>query len=268
MWHRPICGEAHIQKLLALLNHSFWGVHIDGRKQSFTSWGVHITGRNRAFSSAVEKLSRLCPGTEYHHKRGHTSNILCRIQKNYHCQRCIKICQDITLQQGEQRQHPIARWTLGDFISTFNCLQTISDNHSFNRKLSKKLSNNLVLHRLSCLNRWGGLVCPSGVYWQSSNLSRSFGTSHILLTLSFYMECDAHSVVICKGVGSKQHAPLMRQFQGNHVRTNECVWHGQNVASPGWDGTSTGGQSRDWEWNQWRPRGTKQDQEVVADIAL
>ncbi len=41
--------------------------------------------------------------------------------------------------------------------------------------------------------------------------------------------------------------PLMRQFQGNHVRTNECVQHGLNVASPGWDGTSTGSQSRDLE---------------------
>ncbi len=51
--------------------------------------------------------------------------------------------------------------------------------------------------------------------------------------------------VICKGVGSKQHTPSMRQLQGNHVRTNECVQHGLNVAGPGWDGTSTGGQSRD-----------------------
>jgi hypothetical protein len=50
---------------------------------------------------------------------------------------------------------------------------------------------------------------------------------------------------ICEGVGSKQHTPLMRQFQGNHVRTNECVQHGLNVAGPGWDGTSTSNQSRD-----------------------
>jgi hypothetical protein len=40
------------------------------------------------------------------------------------------------------------------------------------------------------------------------------------LTLSLYTECNAHSVVICEG-DSKQHMPLMRQFQGNHVRTNE-----------------------------------------------
>ncbi len=53
--------------------------------------------------------------------------------------------------------------------------------------------------------------------------SRSFGTSLISLTLSLYMECNSHSGVICEGVGSKQHTPLMRQFQGNHVRTNECV---------------------------------------------
>jgi hypothetical protein len=52
---------------------------------------------------------------EYQHKRGHTSNILCRIQKNYCCQCCIKICQDITLQQGEQRQPQMAQQTLGDF---------------------------------------------------------------------------------------------------------------------------------------------------------
>ncbi len=32
------------KKLLALLNHSFWGVHIAGRNRSFTSWGVHIAG--------------------------------------------------------------------------------------------------------------------------------------------------------------------------------------------------------------------------------
>ncbi len=62
--------------------------------------------------------------------------------------------------------------------------------------------------------------------------------------------------------------PLTRQFQGNHVRTTECVHHGQNVVGPGWDGTSTSGQSRDWEWNQWCPRGAKQDQEVVTNIAL
>ncbi len=71
------------KKLLALLNHSFWGVHIAGWNQSFTSWSVHIAGKNWAFSSAVEKLSRHCPGMEYQHKREHTSKILCRIQKHY-----------------------------------------------------------------------------------------------------------------------------------------------------------------------------------------
>ncbi len=46
------------KKLLALLNHSFWGGYIAGRNQSFTSWGVHIAGGNRAFSSAVEKIKQ------------------------------------------------------------------------------------------------------------------------------------------------------------------------------------------------------------------
>ncbi len=61
------------------------------------------------------------------------------------------------------------------------------------------------------------------------------------------MECNAQSVVICKGIGSKQHMPLTWQFQGNYVRTNECVQQGQKVASPGWDGTRTSGQNRDLE---------------------
>ncbi len=80
----------------------------------------------------------------------------------------------------------------------------------------------------------GTPVCPSGMYRQSSNLSRSFGTSPISLTLSLYTEWNAHSVVICKGVGSKQHTSLTRQFQRNRVRTDECVQHGQN--QPALDG--------------------------------
>ncbi len=103
------------KKLLALLNHSFWGVHIAGRNQSFTSWCVHVAGGNQAFTSAVEKLSRHCPATEYQHKRGHTSNISCRIHKNYRRQHWVKIHGDITLQQGEQQQPQMAQRTLGDF---------------------------------------------------------------------------------------------------------------------------------------------------------
>ncbi len=38
-----------------------------------------------------------------------------QIQKNYRFQRCIKFCQDITLQQGEQRWHQMTRRMLGDF---------------------------------------------------------------------------------------------------------------------------------------------------------
>jgi hypothetical protein len=126
------------------------------------------------------------------------------------------------------------RQTLGDFHINLQSHPTISDDHSFNRKFSKKLSNNLALHRSACLSRWGILVRLSKVYWQSSNLSKSSGTSPISLTLSLYMECNAHSVVICKGVGSKQHMPLTRPFQGNHERTNERVQHG-------WEGISTSG---------------------------
>jgi hypothetical protein len=37
------------------------------------------------------------------------------IQKNYRCQHSIKICQDITLQQGEQQQPQMAQQTLGVF---------------------------------------------------------------------------------------------------------------------------------------------------------
>ncbi len=52
---------------------------------------------------------------DYQHKRGHTSNILCRIQKNSPFQRCIKIRWEITFKCGEQLQHQMARWMLGDF---------------------------------------------------------------------------------------------------------------------------------------------------------
>ncbi len=52
---------------------------------------------------------------EYQHKQGYTGIILCRIQKNYCCQCCIKICWDITLQWGERQWHQMARRTLGDF---------------------------------------------------------------------------------------------------------------------------------------------------------
>ncbi len=52
---------------------------------------------------------------EYQHKWGQTSNILCRIQKNSPCQRCIKFHWDITFQRGEQRWHQMTRQTLGDF---------------------------------------------------------------------------------------------------------------------------------------------------------
>ncbi len=35
--------------------------------------------------------------------------------ENSHCQRCNKICWDITLQREEQQRHQMARQTLGDF---------------------------------------------------------------------------------------------------------------------------------------------------------
>ncbi len=133
------------KKLLALLNHSFWDVHIAGRKQSFTSWGVHIADGNWAFSSTVEKLSKHCPEMEYQHKRGHTCNMLCGIQKYSHCQRCIKIHQDITLQQGEQQRPQMAQQTLANFHVNLQLPPSISHNHSFNRLLSKKLSNHSAL---------------------------------------------------------------------------------------------------------------------------
>jgi hypothetical protein len=141
----------------------------------------------------------------------------------------------------------MARQSLGDFHINLQLPLSHIQQSQFQQGIVQEIIQQLALHRLCCLNRRGRLVRPSGVYWQSSNISRSFGTSLISQTLSLYTECNAHSVVICEGVGSKQHMPSMRQFQGNHVRTNECVQHGLNEASPGWDGTSTGGQNRDLE---------------------
>ncbi len=171
--------------------------------------------------------------------------ILFGIKKNYRGQRCIKICRCISLQQGEQQRPQMVQLMLGDFHINFQLPPSHIPQSQFQQEIVKKSSNNSALHRLSCLNHRGRSVCPSGVYWQSSNLSRSFGTSPISLTLSLYTKCNAHSFVICKGIGSKQNTPLMRPFQGNHVRTYECVNHGRNEAGPGWDGTSTGEQRRD-----------------------
>jgi hypothetical protein len=92
--HRHTCGKGQTQahtskKLLALLNHSFWG--------------VQVAGGNQLFTSALEKLNRHRPAMEYQHEQGHTSNIFCRIQKNHRRQCCGNIPRDITLQQGEQQ---------------------------------------------------------------------------------------------------------------------------------------------------------------------
>ncbi len=130
---------------------------------------------------------------------------------------------------------------LGDFhINLQSSLSHIRQSQ-FQQGIVQEIIQNSALHRSSCLNCGGRSVRPSGMYWQSSNLSRSFSTSLISQALSLYTECNAHSVVICEGVGSKKHTPLTQQFQGNHVRTNEYVQHGLNVAGPGWGGTSTGG---------------------------
>ncbi len=166
----------------------------------------------------------------------------CEIKKIYCHQRCIKIQQDISLHQAEGRRLQMARQMLGDFHINLQSPLSHIPQWQFQQEIVQEI-----------IQQFGPtLVRPSGMYWQSRDLSRSFGTSSISLTLSLYMECNAHSFFICKGVGSKQHMPLTRPFQGNHVKTNECVQHWQNEASPGWDGNS-GGQSRDWEWNQWRP---------------
>ncbi len=233
--HRPTCGEAHIQKPSSSLEPFFWDVHIADRNQSFTRWGVQITGRNLAFFNAVEKLNRHCPGMEYQHKLGHTSNILCRIQKNYRCQSCIKICWDITLQQGEQQWHQMAQPMLGDFQINLQLPPSHVWWSQFQQGIVQEIIQNSALHRLFCLNRRGRSVRPSGVYWQSSNLSRSFGTSPISLTLSLYMECNAHSVVICKGIGSKWWSDLWPDtwLRQSHTisRTHNQARHLNRIAS-------------------------------------
>ncbi len=174
MWHRPTCGEAHIQKTSGSLEPSFGGVHIAGRKQSFTSWGVHITGRNWAFSSAVEKLSRHCPGMEYQHKWGHTSNILCRIHEYSHCQRCIKIPWDITLQQGEWRWHQIARQTLGDFHINLQSPLSHIQRSQFQQGIFQEIIQQFGPTQIVLFEPPGEIGTPKRrVYWQSSNLSRN-----------------------------------------------------------------------------------------------
>ncbi len=182
---------------------------------------------------------------EYHHKRGYISNILCRIQKNYRHQRCIDICQDITLEQGEQRWHQMARLTLGDFHINLQLPPSHIRQSQFQQEIVQEIIQQFVPTQIILFELPGEIGTPD---WHVLAIKRSIKELWDLTyfqTLSLYMECNAHGVVICKGVGSKQHTPLTRQFQGNLVRTYECVQHGQNVAGPGWDGTSTGCQSRD-----------------------
>ncbi len=136
------------------------------------------------YGSAVEKLSIHYPGMEYQHKWG--SNIFCareyiKINAISAALKFPKISH-----RGAQQRPQMAQQTLDDFHINLQ-LPLSHQDHSFNRKLSKKLSNNLALHWLSCLNcRGRSVVHQSGVYWQSSNQLRSFGTSPISLTLSLY----------------------------------------------------------------------------------
>ncbi len=70
---------------------------------------------------------------------------------------------------------------------------------------------------------------------------------HLTYFTDFIIVHGVQSSQCCnlQGHWIQAYMPLIQQFQGNHVRTNECVQHGWNVASPEWDGTSTGNQSRD-----------------------
>ncbi len=139
----------------------------------------------------------------------------------------------------------MARQTLSDFHINLQLPMSHSQQSQFQQGIIQEIIQQFGPTQIILFEPPGRSVHPNGVYWQSSDLSRSYGTSLISLTLSLYMECSAHSVIICEGVGSKQHTPLKRQFQGDYVRTNECVQHEKNVAGPGWDGTSTCRQSWD-----------------------
>ncbi len=228
--------------LLALLNHLFWGMHIAGRKQSFTTWGVHITGKNWTFSSAVEKLSRHCQGTEYQHKRKHTSNRLCRIQKDSHCQHCNKIRWDITLQQGEQQWHQMARRTLGDFHINLQSPMSHIWQAQFQQGIIQEIIQQFGPTQIVLFEAPGEICSPERrVLAIKRSIKELRHLTYFTDFIIVYKVKNSQSVIICKGVGSKQHKPLTLQFQGNHVRTNECVQHGWKVAGPGWDGTSTCG---------------------------
>jgi hypothetical protein len=137
--------------------------------------------------------------------------------------------------------------TLGDFHINLKLPLGHIQQSQFQQEIVQEIIQQSGPTKIVLFNLPGEIGTLEQPVLQSSNLSRSFGTSPISLTLSLYTERNAHSIVICEDVGSKQHMQLTRRFQGNHVRTNECVQHGRNGAGPGWDGTSTGGQSRDGE---------------------
>ena len=172
----------------------------------------------------------------------HTSNILCRIQKHSHCQRCNKVCWDITLQQGEQRLPQMAWRTLGDFHINLQLPPSHIPQSQFQQETVQEIIQQFGPTQIVLFKPPGEMGMPG---WPVPIIKQSIKELwHLTYFTDFIIVHggNTHSIIICKkGVGSKQHTPLMRQFQGNHGRTNECVQHGLNVAGPGWDGTSTNG---------------------------
>ncbi len=162
----------------------------------------------------------------------------------------------------------MARWTLGDYHINLQSPLSHIRRSQFQQGMVQEIIQHFGPTQIALFELPGEIGLPEQRVLAIKQSIKELW--HLTYFNDFIFVHGVQHSQCCNLLGrwSKQHMPLTRQFQGNHVTTNECVQHELNVASPGWDGTITGGQSRDWEWNQWCPRSIKQDQEVVTNIAL
>ncbi len=152
-------------------------------------------------------------GTDYQHKQGHTSNILCKIQKNSPFQRCIKIRWDITFQWREQRRHQMARWMVGDFhINLQLPLSHIRRSH-FQHGIVQEIIQQFGPSQIVLFEPPGEIGTPKRcVLAIKQSIKERWHLTYFTDFIIVYGVQRSQCVVICKGVGSKQHMPLMQQF--------------------------------------------------------
>ncbi len=134
-------------------------------------------------------------------------------QKNYRHQRCIKILWDITLQQGERQRPQMARRMLGDFYINLQFPPSHIPRSQFQQGNCPGNYPQFGPTQIVLFETPGEIGTPSGVYWQSSDLSRSFGI------LTYFTD-----FIIVQGVRCAQ----CRNLQGHWIQATYPI----NAAIP------------------------------------